>query len=71
MRDAVWDGDRCNWFSPVFDEFGGVQQLGWGTLGPTLYDGTAGIGLFLALLHRATGDEVIAATASGALEHAF
>ena len=71
MRDAVWDGERCNWFSPVFDEFGGVQQLGWGTLGPTLYDGTAGIGLFLAFLHRATGDEVIAATAAGALEHAF
>lgn len=71
VRDAVWDGGRCNWFSPVFDEFGGIQQLGCGTLGPTLYDGTAGIGLFLAHLHRATGDPVVAATAVGAIEHAF
>lgn len=71
MRDAVWDGARCNWFSPVYDEFNGAQQLGWGTLGPSLYDGTAGIGLFLAQLHRATGDAVAGATAAGALEHAL
>ena len=70
-RDAVWDGDRCNWFAPVFENFTGSQQLACGTLAATLYDGTAGIGLFLAELYRATGDPLAARTARGAIEHAL
>jgi lantibiotic modifying enzyme len=70
-RDAVWDGNRCNWFAPVFESFTGSQQLACGTLAATLYDGTAGIGLFLAELYRATGDPLAARTAAGAIEHAL
>lgn len=70
-RDAVWHEDRCNWFSPVYENFTGQQQLATGTLGPTLYDGTAGIALFLAHLHRQTGDGLFAGTAEAAIEHAI
>ncbi len=70
-REAMWDGARCNWFGPVHEDFTGTQMLGCGTMGPTLYDGTAGIGLFLARLHRATGDPLAARTASGAIAHAL
>ncbi|MES3152183.1 lanthionine synthetase LanC family protein [Sphingomonas faeni] len=70
-RDAVWDGARCNWFGPLHEDFTGTQELGCGTLGPTLYDGTAGIGLFLARLHKATGDPLAARTAAGAIAHAL
>jgi lantibiotic biosynthesis protein len=70
-RDAMWDGIRCNWFGPAFDDFGAGQQLGFGTLGPTLYDGTAGIALFLAALQRDSRDPVVAGTAAGAIEHAL
>lgn len=70
-REAVWDGRRCNWFGAMHEQFGGVMQQGMGTLGPCVYDGTAGIGLFLARLYQATGDTVFARTAAGAVEHAL
>ncbi len=70
-RDAVWHGPRCNWFGPLHEDFTGSQVLGCGTLGPTLYDGTAGIGLFLGRLYRATGDPLAARTARGAIAHAL
>lgn len=71
VRDAIWHGAACNWFGPVFEEHAGSQQLACGTLGPGLYDGTAGIALFLGYLHRATGDSVFARSARGAIEHAL
>jgi lantibiotic modifying enzyme len=70
-RDAIWDGERCNWFSPVMEQFSGRMKQGIGTLGPCIYDGTAGIGLFLAQLYLATQDVVFAQTAAGAIEHAL
>jgi type 2 lantibiotic biosynthesis protein LanM len=48
---AVLDGDQAHWT--------GVIQLGgrmvWSPVGPDLYNGTAGIALFLASLARVTG----------------
>jgi lantibiotic modifying enzyme len=70
-RSAVWHGALCNWFGPVFEEHAGSHQLACGTLGPGLYDGTAGIALFLGCLHGATGDPVMGRTARGAMEHAL
>jgi lantibiotic modifying enzyme len=70
-RDASWDGERCNWFSPVMEQFSGELKQGIGTLGPCIYDGTAGIGLFLGQLYLATQDVVFAQTATGAIEHAL
>ena len=40
-------------------------------LGPELYAGTAGVGLFLARLYAATGDESHCATARGAILQAL
>lgn len=71
IRNAVWDADRCNWLTPVNDLFGGTMMSGFGMSGPNLYDGTAGIGLFLGQLHRVTGDPVAGATAAAALTHAL
>lgn len=39
-------------------------------MGPLLYDGSAGIGLFLARLARISGDPIVRATAEGALAQA-
>jgi lantibiotic modifying enzyme len=69
-RDAMWEGDRCNWFGPVLDPALG-DTPGIGTLGPTLYDGTAGIGLFLARLHSVAPDPVVAGTTTAAITHAL
>ncbi|UWQ00205.1 lanthionine synthetase LanC family protein [Aliiroseovarius crassostreae] len=68
-RDAIWDGDRCNWLGPVNDFFFGTMLSGYGTMGPALYDGTAGIALFLAELGNLTDDHVITQTAIGAMNH--
>jgi lantibiotic biosynthesis protein len=70
-RDAIWHEDRCNWFAPYFESATGSKEQGLVTLGPTIYDGTAGIALFLAELHRLTADPVFAATARGAIAHAL
>lgn len=70
-REALWSGSRCNWFAPVYQRFDADQELCGGTLGPGLYDGTAGVALFLARLHQATGDRLMARTAAGAIEHAL
>ncbi|KJZ17863.1 lanthionine synthetase LanC family protein [Loktanella sp. S4079] len=69
-RDAIWDQDRCNWLGPVNDRFMGTMLSGYGALGPSIYDGTAGIALFLAHLGQISGDPIIKKTALGAINHA-
>jgi lantibiotic biosynthesis protein len=64
-REAIWDGDRCAWMAPLPLEEG-VQRA----TGPSLYEGTAGIALFLAELHRLTGEPVFRTAALGAATHA-
>lgn len=65
-RDALWWQDRCTWLQ---DDVSRVQQ-GWHlvrkTCSPDLYDGTAGIALFLARLAACTEDPIIARVARGA-----
>ncbi len=70
-RDALWDAKRCNWFGPTNDIFLGHTLPCYGTLGPNIYDGTAGIALFLSHLYRASRDPVIQQTALGAIAHAL
>lgn len=70
-RDAIWDGTRCNWLGPANDMFLGATMAGYGALGPSVYDGTAGIALFLAHLGQRTGDPIIQQTAQGAINHAL
>lgn len=62
LQLAVREDGQAHWT--------GVIQLGgrmtWGPVGPDLYDGTAGIALFLAHLARVSGREEFAELARGA-----
>jgi lantibiotic modifying enzyme len=69
-RDAVWDGGRCNWMGDAQDQVAGVLAVVHRAMGPVLYDGTAGIGLFLARLYAATGERPFRTAARGALRQA-
>ncbi len=66
-RDAVWHEGRCGWLGWAMEPHGGQWVSVYRAMGGLVYDGTAGIGLFLARAARLTGDPIIAATAEGAL----
>ncbi|MDR3529849.1 MAG: lanthionine synthetase LanC family protein, partial [Rhodopila sp.] len=70
-QDALWDGDRCSWggaaMEPVDRDWANV----WRTAGPTIYEGTAGIALFLGRLHSFTGGTQHADAARGAMRQAI
>ena len=70
-RDALWSGRRCNWVGASMEPGGGSWQVVYRACGPDLYDGTAGIGLFLACAARATGERLFRVTAEGALRQAL
>ncbi|MGZ4324254.1 MAG: lanthionine synthetase LanC family protein [Solirubrobacteraceae bacterium] len=69
VADAVWAKGRCSWMGAVAE-----PELPWRAeyhaLGPSLYGGTAGVGLFLAHVAAATGDDSARRSAVGALLHA-
>lgn len=70
VRSAVWDGNRCTWKIAVPDYSSPGTPATSTFAGPSLYQGSAGIALFLVELHRATGDSALLAAARGALRHA-
>ncbi len=71
VQTAVWKGDRCNWVGAMPEEVaGGRVALTYRALGADLYDGSAGVGLFLAELSTATARAADRRTAIGALRHA-
>lgn len=67
---ALWDGNVCTWEVQASVVVDGMRLHRNVRAGATLYDGTAGIGLFLAELAYASNDESIAHTAIGAMSHA-
>jgi lantibiotic biosynthesis protein len=69
VADAVWDGGRCTWVGGFEDPFM-PWRAEYRALEADLYDGTAGIGLFLAHLAAVTGEADARRTAVGALRHA-
>ena len=69
MADAVWHGGLCSWIGAVKDS-GQPWPTVHRALGPNLYDGTAGAGLFLAHLAAVTGETKVRSTAVAALRHA-
>jgi lantibiotic modifying enzyme len=69
VADAVWEDGRCNWIGAVAEP-AMPQRAELAALGPDLYGGTAGVGLFLAQLASATGDVDARRAAVGALRHA-
>jgi hypothetical protein len=71
-RKAVWDvtGCYCNWMgrvSPRDAEPNGTPAVTAAALGQDLREGSAGISLFLAQLHAATGNDEFRRTAEGAM----
>src|SRR5262249_7695644 len=67
-RSAFWDHERrvCNWIgrpTAEMSEYGGPVTPTSAALGPDLYAGSAGVALFLAQLHAATGDPEFQRTA--------
>jgi lantibiotic modifying enzyme len=69
VADAVWDNGRCSWMGAVAEPRL-PSRAEYHALGPSFYGGTAGVGLFLAHVADATGDESARLTAVGALLHA-
>jgi lantibiotic biosynthesis protein len=70
-RDAIWSNGRCNWLGWAMEPRGGQWVTVYRTMGSLVYDGTAGIGLFLARLAHATQDPIICTTAKAALAQAL
>ena len=70
-RDAIFAGDLCNWIGPSLKSDEGRALVVQRAFGPNLYEGTSGIGLFLAHLAEHTGDPVQRRTARAALRHAL
>jgi lantibiotic modifying enzyme len=69
VAHAVWHEGRCSWVGAVGQpELRSRPEVR--PVGPFVYDGTAGIGLFLAQLAAVTGDASLHRTAAGALRHA-
>ena len=71
VADAVWHEQRCGWIGGMPEEGpGGTVAMTYQALGPDLYGGTAGVGLFLAEVAHCMDDAQAKATAAGALRHA-
>ena len=70
VTDAVWHEGRCSWVGAVRD-VAPLRQTVYRALEPNLYDGTAGVGLYLAHHACATGDGAVRRAAVGALRHAI
>lgn len=71
VATAVWKDDRCSWVGAMPEEgAGGQMKMTFRALTADLYGGTAGVGLFLAEMAQATGDEDCRRTARAALRHA-
>jgi lantibiotic modifying enzyme len=70
-RDALWAGNECNWLGWAVDVFGRNWSVVYKAQTPQLYDGTAGIALFLARAYRYTGERRFADTAIGAINHSI
>jgi len=70
-RDAIWAGRACNWVGWAQGIVDGRIAPVYRAMGSDVYDGTAGIALFLARLYRFTRDPVQKATWEGALNQAL
>lgn len=69
-RDALRDGKRANWMGDMKEYVGNAWVTAFRIMGPDLYSGTAGIALFLARLHKLTGEKIFRSTAEAGAAHA-
>jgi len=68
---AMWSGDACTWMITVPDRGTGVREAVQTVAGTALYQGAAGIGLFLAELAAVTNDPEMLRPAHGAAVHCY
>lgn len=71
---AYWHEGRCNWIGRTANEAADPSMPLTPTaaaLGPELYGGTAGVGLFLAQLHARTQDDAFREAALGAVRQSL
>lgn len=66
-RDALWQGDRCSWGSWAMGPVDGQFLPVYRTIGTDLYDGVAGIALFLGRLYAKAPGPRLRATLHGAV----
>ncbi len=70
VESAVWHERRCGWVGAWPEETARGVEVTYKALGPDLYGGTAGIGVFLAELGCAADEQDVRSCALGALRHA-
>ena len=70
-EEAIWYDERCNWVGVDPSEAPAGEGLAYRSLGPDLYAGTAGVGLFLVELWRVTGEPWARRAGQGALRQAL
>ena len=70
-RDAIWWEGHCNWMGWMMEPHGGQWISVHRAMSSLVYDGTAGIGLFLARLSPYVDDPILRTTAKGALAQAL
>ena len=68
-KEAIWWNDRCTWQGLSHQLVNLKSELVMRTLSPALYDGLAGVALFLAELSVRVKDEVVEATLAGAINN--
>lgn len=68
---ALWDDGRALWLGDQVEPLGESYRVVHSAGGATFYDGTAGIGWFLAHAAAATGDDAARRDALGAFRHAL
>ena len=73
VREGVWYRGRCSWIGLDTGAAYARERPrpAHRSLGPALADGTAGMALFLAQLHAASGDAEVRRTALGAIGQAL
>ena len=69
--DAIWHDGHCNWLGDSMEFVENEWRVVHRACGPSLYDGTSGIALFLAGLYQVAGDRRIRSTAIAGLRHAL
>jgi lantibiotic modifying enzyme len=70
VTSAIWHDGRCSWVGVAADPKDAWQPE-YRALESNLYDGTAGVGLFLAELAAVTGHADARRTSLGAMRHAM
>ncbi len=72
VKQARWNNGSCTWEIMQPDRQSPQLRRSVGAMAPgTVYQGTAGIALFLIELYQATGDPASAQCAEGAIKHAL